>query len=220
MKTETYNGWTNRATWLLYTEFELGNFMHNLGRPIDDFDNIDTLASMIRDYVYEMIELDCNKATTNAFIAQSLLHYFNEVNFHEIANHIVEDVREPIIDLTNTTQLYIDEMDVASIKEVFDSDRSEDYVFRHSDCPYVFTTDGIFIYAMDMDEKNVDPFTKYGVHNVMNIYNDFNEFLRDFKRFEEVLGRELYLSDEFNNTDVSIRSLELYYRRDYKRERE
>ena len=62
-----------------------------------------------------------------------------------------------------------------------------------------------------MDELNVDPVEKYGLYNIIRVYNNFQEFLDTFKAIENLLGRELYLSDWYNNQDCSIRTLELEF---------
>lgn len=107
-------------------------------------------------------------------------------------------------------QLYLTEISEEKIHDIFNG--KKEYVFRHTDCPIVFTTDGNFIYAEDMDELNIDPFVKYGMDRLTYVYNDFQEFINTFKRIEDVLGRELHISDWYNNSDISIRSLELNYK--------
>lgn len=98
------------------------------------------------------------------------------------------------------------------INEVFNL-RPDKYVFRHTDCPYVFITDGNHLYAQDQDEKGIDPVSKYGIYNILHIYNDFKEFIDSCKHIEEVLGRELFLVDYSggNVLKCSIRHLELQF---------
>ena len=108
------------------------------------------------------------------------------------------------------TQVYLTNISDDLVKEIFNNVNNE-YVFRHTDCPIVFTTDGYFLYSEDMDELNVDPVEKYGLYNIIHVYNNFQEFLDTFKAIENLLGRELYLSDWYNNQDCSIRTLELEF---------
>ena len=113
-------------------------------------------------------------------------------------------------DITLTrTQLYFPDID---IHEVFDRNPTK-YVFRHTDCPYVFITDGDCLYAQDQDERGIDPVSKYGLYNIMSIYNDFTEFLDSCKHIESVLGRELFLADRSGGGvfKCSIRHLELQH---------
>lgn len=51
---------------------------------------------------------------------------------------------------------------------------------------------------------------------IISVYNDFREFIDTFKRIEEILNRELYLSDWVNSIDVSTRTLELKYMKEKK----
>lgn len=110
---------------------------------------------------------------------------------------------------TDREQTYFPDLD---IPEVFNL-RPDKYVFRHTDCPYVFVTDGNCLYAQDQDEIGVDPVSKYGLYNIMYIYNNFQEFIDSCKLIEETLGRELFLADYSggNVLKCSIRHLELCY---------
>ena len=72
-----------------------------------------------------------------------------------------------------------------------------------------FYTDGSFIYAIDMDNKEIDPFIDD--INIADYYKDFTLFLNIFKEIEVLLGYELFVSDWNNNKDKSIRQLELEY---------
>ncbi len=109
-------------------------------------------------------------------------------------------------------QIYLTDITNDMINEIFNTNINEQ-VFRHTDCPIVFTTDGYFIYSEDMDELNIDPVNKYGIDNIINVYNNFQEFIDTFKNIEDVIGHELFLSDWYNNLDMSIRQLELEYKK-------
>jgi len=118
--------------------------------------------------------------------------------------------------VTDRTQIYLTdpitqkELDKSLVKEIF-HDNPTNYVFRHTDCPYVFITDGQLLYAQDMDEIGVDPVAQYGIYNIVHVYNNFKEFISTFTRIEEILGRELYLADRGSGLlKISIRGLYLY----------
>ena len=72
-----------------------------------------------------------------------------------------------------------------------------------------FYTDGSFIYAIDINNKEIDPFIEN--INITDYYKDFTSFLNIFKEIEVLLGYELFVSDWNNNKDKSIRQLELEY---------
>lgn len=110
------------------------------------------------------------------------------------------------------TQIYLTDISDDTIEEIFNGNPGK-YVFRHTDCPVVFITDGSFIYSEDMDALNTDPVERYGPFNISYIYNDFNEFINIFKYIEELLGRELFLADWNNHSDISIRALELEFKK-------
>ncbi len=78
MKTD-YNGWTNYATWRVNLEI-LGDWV------FQDQVSADYLEDLVEDRVFtNAVEKDCLAADyARAFIAQ--------VNFHEIANHINEEI--------------------------------------------------------------------------------------------------------------------------------
>ena len=99
----------------------------------------------------------------------------------------------------NRTQVYFNQIleDEELLQKVFNTNQ-QDYVFRHTDCPIVFTTDGINLYAMDMDEQGVCPIEKYGIEQISCCYNDYNEFLLDISKIENILDRHLYLTS-WNN---------------------
>jgi hypothetical protein len=112
----------------------------------------------------------------------------------------------------NKTQVYLTDISDELVDNIFNTGVGS-YVFRHADCPIVFTTDGNFLYAEDMDALNIDPVEKYGIDTLFYTYNNFQEFLDTFKLIEEQIGRELYLSDWANHFDASIRTLELIFKR-------
>lgn len=97
--------------------------------------------------------------------------------------------------INGRTQLYFDQIleNEDLLLKVFNTE-SDKYVFRHTDCPIVFTTDGVNIYAMDMDEQGIDPIEKYGINQIECCYNNYNEFLSAINTIENVLNRHLYLS--------------------------
>ncbi len=85
------------------------------------------------------------------------------------------------------------ENDVLLTMTIFNDEQTE-HVFRHTDCPLVFITRGDAIFALDMDEIDVDPFTKYGFEQIEAVYNSYQEFLDTIIKLEKTLGYKLSLS--------------------------
>ena len=89
MENTTYNGWYNYATWRINLEFDFSNYAYNMGLTKDDI-SIDTLPSELQYYVEESLELDCNNETTLSYA----MAFIDEVNWYEIATHIIENIEE------------------------------------------------------------------------------------------------------------------------------
>lgn len=76
---------------------------------------------------------------------------------------------------------------------IFNEEQGQ-HVFRHTDCPLVFITRGDALFALDMDEIDVDPFDKYGFEQIEAVYNSYSEFLDTVTKLESTLGYKLSLS--------------------------
>ena len=68
------------------------------------------------------------------------------------------------------------------------------YVFRHKDCSLVFITRGTALFALDVEEIDVDPFTKYGFEQLEAVYSNYSEFTDSIEKLEKILGYRLSLS--------------------------
>lgn len=76
---------------------------------------------------------------------------------------------------------------------IFNEEQTE-HVFRHTDCPLVFITRGNgVLFALDMDEIDVDPFAKYGFEQIEAVYSSYSDFLDTIKKLEKTLGYKLSL---------------------------
>ena len=85
MKTETYNGWTNYATWRVNLEFNLIDLVQDLAD--EELIETDGIAEYIQDYVEECI------CSTSTDLAQDYaLAFLDDVNWYEIAESISEDL--------------------------------------------------------------------------------------------------------------------------------
>lgn len=91
MSDTKYNGWTNYATWRVNLEIFDGNELDEL---FDLTLPVEQLRSVLQDYVqghiYEAGGGDGNIAVDYA------LAFISDVNWYEIAEHMIEDYKEEI----------------------------------------------------------------------------------------------------------------------------
>ena len=83
--TEKYNGWTNYATWRVRLEMFDGDFASD-----NDLDAYD-LGQSLRDMAEEMIS-----EQSEGLAQDYALAFLAEVNWREIAEHMIEDYRQEI----------------------------------------------------------------------------------------------------------------------------
>jgi hypothetical protein len=91
MTDKTYNGWTNYATWRVNLEIFDGfdPFDHFSDNQADMEDN---LAEYLKDYV-ETIIYESGGGDGNLAVDYALA-FLQEVNWHEIAKHMIADYAE------------------------------------------------------------------------------------------------------------------------------
>jgi hypothetical protein len=89
MTDNTYNGWTNYATWRVNLEVFDGMDIHDMGwNRLDVYD----LAMTIKEYAEEIV---CPfKKGENTLAESYALAFLSEVNWHEIAKHMIEEYAE------------------------------------------------------------------------------------------------------------------------------
>lgn len=83
----TYNGWTNYATWRVNLEWFDGF------NPSDNgFDTTDTyeLNNQLKEYVESVID----EQTPDGFTKDYALAFISDVNWYEIAEHLIKDNEE------------------------------------------------------------------------------------------------------------------------------
>jgi hypothetical protein len=91
MEQQTYNGWTNYATWRVMLEIfdGLDPFEH-FANSDGNFENVN-LAECLKEHA-EYLITDYKSETT---LAQDYaLAFLSYVNWHEIAEHMIEDYSE------------------------------------------------------------------------------------------------------------------------------
>jgi len=85
--TTEYNGWTNYATWRVNLEmFD--------GQPLDSIDadsDLHDVANDLRDLAHEYIHEQGSGLALGYALA-----FLSDVNWHEIARHMIEDYREAL----------------------------------------------------------------------------------------------------------------------------
>jgi hypothetical protein len=86
MKNETYNGWTNYATWRINLEYDLSNFYIDIYDLGDIPEDIDDIIYNIKEHVEEHLSSNCNNDTTLSYA----MAFIDDVNWYEIATHIQE----------------------------------------------------------------------------------------------------------------------------------
>jgi dTDP-4-dehydrorhamnose reductase len=78
----TYNGWSNYATWRINLEMVDGFFGSNM--PVEDISDI---ADYLQEYCISLIE----ESTPDGLAKDYAFAFLGDVNWYEIAEHIVED---------------------------------------------------------------------------------------------------------------------------------
>ena len=100
MDTQKYNGWTNYATWMVNLHFENLDFTDEVDSGVfDDMNAHDVrchVASLIQQYVEDY--LDAVVDVTNSFVQDCINATINDVDWHDIANHYVDDILDAVSD--------------------------------------------------------------------------------------------------------------------------
>ena len=83
---DTYNGWTNYATWRINLEM-LDGFEADCSMPVED---ISDMANYLQEYCISLIE---ESAPHGGPAKDYALAFMSDINWYEIAEHIVEDYK-------------------------------------------------------------------------------------------------------------------------------
>ena len=99
----TYNGWTNYETWLTNIHFD--DFTPVFSELTEDgvFDDMtnDEIRTYVADYIEEYVnEYIDNNNSENSFIADIIGSFLSEVDWREIADHYVDDIKEAVKERT------------------------------------------------------------------------------------------------------------------------
>jgi hypothetical protein len=93
MKDTTYNGWSNYATWRISLEVFDGITLEDMNTvEVDPYE----LKDYLKDYAEEIIFLDSHIGgkTPNSLMEDYARAFLSEVNWYEIAKHMVNDYIE------------------------------------------------------------------------------------------------------------------------------
>lgn len=90
MSDTTYNGWSNYATWRINLEVFDGMSLEDMNTvEVDPYE----LKDYLRDYAEEIIFLDSHigEKTPSSLLEDYARAFLSEVNWYEIAQHLVND---------------------------------------------------------------------------------------------------------------------------------
>ena len=94
MEKQTYNGWTNYATWRVNLEiFDGFDPREHFTDASNDEAWIDDLAENLKVYADDYIIYN-NESSTNSLMADYARAFLSDVNWHEIAQHMIADYAE------------------------------------------------------------------------------------------------------------------------------
>ena len=79
---KTYNGWTNYATWRISLEWFDGF------NPYEYETDVYTLSRLLQGYVEDSLE---EMTVQSTLVLDYALSFFSDVNWYEIAEHIIEN---------------------------------------------------------------------------------------------------------------------------------
>ena len=82
-----YNGWTNYATWRVNLEIFDGTTLRDLSLHRRD---IWEVKSALKEYAQDTIEHDCKNDLTLSYARA----FLDDVDWHEIAQHMMEDAED------------------------------------------------------------------------------------------------------------------------------
>jgi hemerythrin-like domain-containing protein len=92
MSDTKYNGWTNYATWRIKLEV-LDNIEENIKENDQKWEDIGQLKKYLAEYVDEVITKYDGDSEETGLAIDYARAFVNQVNWHEIAEHILEDLR-------------------------------------------------------------------------------------------------------------------------------
>ena len=100
MDTQKYNGWTNYATWLVNLHFDGLDFTDDIEDGVFDDMDTDEIRCHVASWIQELVEshLDEVVNTDNTFVTDLINFTIDEVDWHDIADHYVDDIKDELKD--------------------------------------------------------------------------------------------------------------------------
>jgi len=87
----TYNGWTNYATWRVNLEIFDGMTLEDFGyEDVEDAYDFDYLESVLKEYAEEAIELTSSPGLARDYA----LAFLSEVHWLQIAGRLIDDFED------------------------------------------------------------------------------------------------------------------------------
>lgn len=98
MDTQTYNGWTNYATWLCNLWFDNFDFSDDIEDLSGECDSKMELLPLIENHIELVVEdyLAAVVDESNGFVSDLIQSAYNDIDFRDIAEHYVDDVWDDI----------------------------------------------------------------------------------------------------------------------------
>ena len=100
MDTQKYNGWTNYATWLVNLHFNCLDFTDDVESGVFDDMDADGIRCYLASWIQELVESYLEEVvdTDNCFLQDIMDTTINDVDWHDIADHYVDDIQDAIKD--------------------------------------------------------------------------------------------------------------------------
>jgi len=100
MDTQKYNGWTNYATWMVNLHFDCLDFTDDVESGVFDDMDADDIRCHVASWIQEHVEsyLDEVAGTDNLFVLDVICATINDVDWHDIADHYVDDILDAVKD--------------------------------------------------------------------------------------------------------------------------
>jgi predicted DNA-binding protein len=98
MDTQKYNGWTNYATWMVNLHFGNLDFTDDVESGVFDDMDADGIRCHVASLIKELVKsyLDEVAGTDSLFVRDIMNATINDVDWHDIADHYVDDIQDSV----------------------------------------------------------------------------------------------------------------------------
>jgi len=93
MKQETYNGWTNYATWRVNLEIFDGFDITDYFGDVEERNDAYYLGDALKDYAEEILSIDTD---TSSLVYSYAMSFLSDVNWIEIASSLIETYKDEV----------------------------------------------------------------------------------------------------------------------------